>query len=152
MPPRRENDFMDVDSDSDISIIDDSTRGKGKTKGKTLEKRKKNKGKGKAKDVSCVPPYHITRPSILIQQAYTWEASYTRSWDTVQEDEAGSLQGAVEEWMARGRRRRSVVSSSFVQNLTQCHHKAAGANSCYTAYHYPSSYHFTRFIGGHDRP
>lgn len=44
----------------------------------------------------------------LQQAAYTWEASYTRSWDTVQEDEAGSLQGAVEDWMARGRRRRYV--------------------------------------------
>lgn len=53
--------------------------------------------------------FHATPkpPSDLsIQQAYTWEASYTRSWDTVQEDEAGSLQGAVEGLMARSRRRR----------------------------------------------
>jgi hypothetical protein len=53
--------------------------------------------------------FHATPkpPSELaIQQAYTWEASYTRSWDTVQEDEAGSLQGAVEGLMARSRRRR----------------------------------------------
>ncbi|KIM69242.1 hypothetical protein SCLCIDRAFT_104188, partial [Scleroderma citrinum Foug A] len=47
-------------------------------------------------------------------QAYTWEASYTRSWDTVQEDETGSLQGAVEDLMARGRRRR------YVTHVTLC--------------------------------
>lgn len=40
------------------------------------------------------------------QQAYAWEATYTRSWETVQEDEAGSLQTSVEELLARGRRRR----------------------------------------------
>lgn len=50
-----------------------------------------------------------------VWQAYTWEANYTRSWETVQEDEAGSLQGAVEEYMARGRRRRSVSSKSVNQ-------------------------------------
>ncbi|KAG1758865.1 Ssl1-like-domain-containing protein [Suillus occidentalis] len=51
---------------------------RGKAKGKATDKRKKDKGKAKAKE-----------------QAYTWEASYRRSWDTMQEDEAGSLQGAV---------------------------------------------------------
>ncbi|THU95631.1 TFIIH basal transcription factor complex, subunit SSL1 [Dendrothele bispora CBS 962.96] len=83
---------MDVDSDSDISIFDDdneNSRNKTKGKGKTTDKRKKDKGKRKPKD-----------------QAYTWEANYTRSWETVQEDEAGSLQGAVEDWIARGRRKR----------------------------------------------
>jgi hypothetical protein len=40
------------------------------------------------------------------QQGYSWEATYARSWDTVQEDEAGSLTGAVAELLARGRRRR----------------------------------------------
>jgi hypothetical protein len=55
MPPRQDNDFMDVDSDSDISIIGDSTRGKGRAKGKVSEKRKKNKGKGKVKDVGHTP-------------------------------------------------------------------------------------------------
>ncbi|KAH0827511.1 Ssl1-domain-containing protein [Lanmaoa asiatica] len=62
---------MDVDSDSDISLLgNDEVRARGKGKGKATDKRKKDKGKGKVKD-----------------QAYTWEASYTRSWDTVQEDE-----------------------------------------------------------------
>ena len=45
----------------------------------------------------------------ILQQAYTWEASFARSWDTVQEDEAGSLQTSVEDLMARGRRRRSAI-------------------------------------------
>jgi transcription initiation factor TFIIH subunit 2 len=77
---------MQVDSDSDS--VGGGTGRKGKGKEKPGEKRKKDKGKGKVTEVK------------------KWEASYTRSWDTVQEDEAGSLQGAVEDWMARGRRRR----------------------------------------------
>lgn len=46
-------------------------------------------------------------------KAYAWEATYTRSWDTVREDESGSLQGAVDELMARGRRKRCVVSTAY---------------------------------------
>ncbi|KAF9012394.1 Ssl1-like-domain-containing protein [Cyathus striatus] len=99
--PRRDNTYMDVDSDSDISIpggdlgLRDKT--KTKTKGKSGEKRK-DKGKGKAKDTP-----------------YTWEASYTRSWDTVQEDEAGSLQTSVEELMARGRRKRLLAPAAAIR-------------------------------------
>ncbi|KAJ6499215.1 Ssl1-like-domain-containing protein [Mycena sanguinolenta] len=89
--PRRDANYMVGDSDSDISIGEGTGR-KGKGKEKANEKRKKDKGKGKATEA-----------------AYTWEASYTRSWDTVQEDEAGSLQSAVEDWMARGRRRRLLA-------------------------------------------
>jgi transcription initiation factor TFIIH subunit 2 len=90
---------MDVDSDSDISLLGEvEHRGKGKGKGKATDKRKKDKGKAKAKE-----------------QAYTWEASYTRSWDTVQEDEAGSLQGAVEDLMARGRRRRLLAPAAAIR-------------------------------------
>ncbi|KAF9244916.1 Ssl1-like-domain-containing protein [Melanogaster broomeanus] len=47
--------------------------------------------------------------------SYTWEASYTRSWDTVQEDESGSLQGAVEDLMARGRRRRLLAPAAAIR-------------------------------------
>ncbi|KAK7472812.1 hypothetical protein VKT23_000919 [Stygiomarasmius scandens] len=93
---------MDVDSDSDISIFDDDnelSRTKGKGKGKATDKRKKDKGKRKPKDV----------------QAYTWEANYTRSWETVQEDEAGSLQGAVEDWIARSRRKRLQAPSTAIR-------------------------------------
>ncbi|KAG6378179.1 Ssl1-domain-containing protein [Boletus reticuloceps] len=74
-PPRRTDpNYMDVDSDSDISMLGgDEVRARGKGKGKATDKRKKDKGKGKAKD-----------------QAYTWEASYTRSWDMVQEDETAA--------------------------------------------------------------
>ncbi|KAI6046093.1 Ssl1-like-domain-containing protein [Pisolithus marmoratus] len=84
---------MDVDSDSDISLFgDEDPRAKGKSKGKAS--RKAEEGESKKKD----------------KGAYTWEASYTRSWDTVQEDETGSLQGAVEDLMARGRRRRYTAA------------------------------------------
>ncbi|KAG6903030.1 hypothetical protein C0995_007463 [Termitomyces sp. Mi166 len=105
MPPRRANDKSIAvdDSDSDISVDDDAdaelsknAKGKGKA---SDPRRKRNKGKGKAKDT----------------QAYTWEASYTRSWDTVQEDEAGSLQAAVDDWMARGRRRRLLAPSTAIR-------------------------------------
>ncbi|KAF8893825.1 Ssl1-like-domain-containing protein [Infundibulicybe gibba] len=108
MPPRQgRSDFRMPDSDSDISIEDDDAGpgGAGKGKGKAGvskpgdPKRKKDKAKAKPKDV----------------QAYTWEASYTRSWETVQEDEAGSLQSSVEEWMARGRRRRLLGPSSAIR-------------------------------------
>lgn len=118
-PRNRDDNFMDVDSDSDISLLGDAEhRGKGKGKSKATDKRKKDKGKAKAKEVSKA--VFITELySYFLQQAYTWEASYTRSWDTVQEDEAGSLQGAVEDLMARGRRRRSIhFTSPIVFSLT----------------------------------
>ncbi|KAG5731978.1 TFIIH basal transcription factor complex p47 subunit [Termitomyces sp. T112] len=105
MPPRRDDDkFIAVDdSDSDISVDDDADPGLSKnpkSKGKASDsRRKRDKGKGKAKDT----------------QAYTWEASYTRSWETVQEDEAGSLQAAVDDWMARGRRRRLLAPSTAIR-------------------------------------
>ena len=105
----------DGDSDSDLDIFEDldsGARNKGKGKGKAIDRGKKDKGKSKAKEVRrpCIayPTLHIheTHPLYSEQQPYAWEASYTRSWDTVQEDEAGSLQGAVEDLIARGRRRR----------------------------------------------
>ncbi|KAJ7593721.1 Ssl1-like-domain-containing protein [Mycena floridula] len=90
---------MDVDSDSDGSLQDDElTRGKGKSK--ASDKRKRDKGKTKA---------------AMDNSAYTWEASYTRSWETVQEDEAGSLQSAVDEYMARGRRRRLLAPATAIR-------------------------------------
>ncbi|KAJ7072251.1 Ssl1-like-domain-containing protein [Mycena amicta] len=89
MPSRRDGEYMDVDSDSD-----DGRKGKGKA----VDRRRKDKGKGKEGDTG-----------------YTWEAAYTRSWDTVQEDEAGSLQAAVEDWMARGRRRRLLAPAAPVR-------------------------------------
>lgn len=104
---------MDVDSDSDISLLgDDAGRARGKGKSKATDKRKKDKGKGKAKDVRTFSRTTKLPSHLSIQQAYTWEASYTRSWDTVQEDETGSLQGAVADLMARGRRRRHVYCVS----------------------------------------
>ncbi|KAF9450405.1 TFIIH basal transcription factor complex, subunit SSL1 [Macrolepiota fuliginosa MF-IS2] len=105
MPQRKEvNLVIDAaDSDSDISLPDDDyddSRDKGKSKGKgRVDKKKSDKGKGKAKD----------------SQAYTWEASYTRSWETVQEDEAGSLQNSVQELMARGRRKRLLAPAAAIR-------------------------------------
>ncbi|KIK67342.1 hypothetical protein GYMLUDRAFT_155763 [Collybiopsis luxurians FD-317 M1] len=95
---------MNIDSDSDISLSDYEeadaalSRSKAKGKGKALDKRKKDKAKRKPKD-----------------QAYTWEANFTRSWETVQEDEAGSLQGAVNDWMARGRRKRLLAPQNAIR-------------------------------------
>ncbi|EJD53792.1 TFIIH basal transcription factor complex, subunit SSL1 [Auricularia subglabra TFB-10046 SS5] len=103
MPPRRNDaDYMDVDSDSDVSLnLDDddfvrpgraakpsAAKGKAKQSKKRTDKIKKKKAQ---------------------DQSYSWEESYTRSWDAVQEDEAGSLQSAVEHLIARGRRRRRVA-------------------------------------------
>ncbi|KAG8213691.1 Ssl1-domain-containing protein [Butyriboletus roseoflavus] len=116
-PPRRTDpNYMDVDSDSDISLLgDDQVRARGKGKGKATDKQKKGKAKGKAKDVCLFSRCLQLLPSEpSVQQAYTWEASYTRSWDTVQEDETGSLQGAVEDLMARGRRRRHAHHLSLL--------------------------------------
>ncbi|KAF7984210.1 hypothetical protein HWV62_16000 [Athelia sp. TMB] len=96
----KDNDFMEVDSDSDISLLGEETsRAKGKGKAKVVAKAKKPGLKSKPKDV----------------QAYTWEGSITRSWDTVQEDAGGSLQGAVEDLMARGRRRRLLAPSAAIR-------------------------------------
>ncbi|KAE9411403.1 TFIIH basal transcription factor complex subunit SSL1 [Gymnopus androsaceus JB14] len=94
-----------MDSDSDISISDydeqNLSRSKAKGKGKATDKdkRKKEKAKRKPKDV----------------QAYTWEANFTRSWETVQEDERGSLQGAVDDWMVRGRRKRLLAPQNAIR-------------------------------------
>ncbi|KAI0081315.1 TFIIH basal transcription factor complex subunit SSL1 [Panus rudis PR-1116 ss-1] len=101
MPPRRIGDHMNFDdSDSDVSILDDieQPRRKDKGKGKAIDRGKSSKNKGKAKE-----------------QPYAWEASYTRSWDTVQEDETGSLQTAVQDWIARGRRRRLLAPAAAIR-------------------------------------
>ncbi|EPQ57504.1 TFIIH basal transcription factor complex, subunit SSL1 [Gloeophyllum trabeum ATCC 11539] len=98
MAPRKDIDYMDGESDSDVDVIDDSgDRGK-KGKGKAIDRRKKDKGKGKSSE-----------------QPYAWEASYTRSWDTVQEDEAGSLTSAVADLVARGRRRRLLAPANAIR-------------------------------------
>ena len=73
---------------------------------KRKERRGKERPKKYAFEYSALPQYHRLIEDITQQQPYAWEASYTRSWDTVQEDETGSLQTAVEELLARGRRRR----------------------------------------------
>ncbi|KAL0072411.1 hypothetical protein AAF712_000174 [Marasmius tenuissimus] len=96
-PPKRDT-YMDVDSDSDHSF-DEDVSGKGKGKGKAADKKKKEQSKRKPKDV----------------QAYTWEASYTRSWETVREDEGGSLQHAVDDYVARGRRKRLQIPSTAIR-------------------------------------
>ncbi|EKD00781.1 component of RNA polymerase transcription factor TFIIH, Ssl1p [Trichosporon asahii var. asahii CBS 8904] len=39
-----------------------------------------------------------------------WEETYKRSWDVVREDETGGLQAAVDQLIARGRRKRAVAT------------------------------------------
>ncbi|KAG9014487.1 hypothetical protein FRB93_013612 [Tulasnella sp. JGI-2019a] len=58
----------------------------------------KNKGKGKAGGDS-----------------YAWEASYTRTWDAVQEDEGGSLELSVKDFIARSRRKRLLENPTAVR-------------------------------------
>ncbi|KAL5507001.1 hypothetical protein ACEPAH_6457 [Sanghuangporus vaninii] len=100
MPPRR-MEIDDVGSDDFISedddLYDDSARKKS-SKGPTKAgSKKRDKGKSKA------------------SESYSWEATYARSWDTVREDESGSLQGAVNELLARGRRRRLLFPSTAIR-------------------------------------
>ncbi|CED85131.1 tfiih basal transcription factor subunit ssl1 [Phaffia rhodozyma] len=103
MPPRKRlqefsdsDDFSSEDTDFDeddqdmldLDMTTTNTKlntGPSKAKGKGKDKEDKSKGK---------------------DNGYSWEASFERSWDVVQEDESGSLEGAVETLMARGRRRR----------------------------------------------
>ncbi|KAI9442361.1 Ssl1-domain-containing protein [Lactarius indigo] len=90
---------MNSGSDSDSFDEGDLTARGRKAKGKSGS-RANEKGKQKAKD-----------------QGYAWEATYARSWDTVQEDEAGSLTGAVAELLARGRRRRALSLGFSLRQL-----------------------------------
>lgn len=69
----------EVDSDDDLD-----RPGPSRTRG---GKKAKAKGKGKG-------------------NMNAWEATYKRSWDVVQEDEQGGLQAAVDNFIARGRRKR----------------------------------------------
>lgn len=109
MPPRR----VEAESDSDHFISEDENfgRSKGQGKAKATGKGKRDTGKGKAKEVrvlsTFVSTHHLANETLLqrVQQAYAWEATYTRTWETVQEDEGGSLTTAVEDLLARGRRR-----------------------------------------------
>ncbi|EJU04067.1 TFIIH basal transcription factor complex subunit SSL1 [Dacryopinax primogenitus] len=88
MPPRRDADFnISDDSEPEDDELDEDYNAS-----RTI--RTKGKGKGKGKELG----------------AYAWEASYKRSWDTVQEDEAGSLQAAVQDLVARSKRRRCACS------------------------------------------
>ncbi|EIM82671.1 Ssl1-domain-containing protein [Stereum hirsutum FP-91666 SS1] len=91
---------MDAGSDSDASIFDDPNPGL----------RSKNKGKQKAVDGKKDKLNDRAK-----EQAYAWEATYTRSWDAVQEDEGGSLTGAVQELMAKGRRRRLLAPAAAIR-------------------------------------
>ena len=46
---------------------------------------------------------------------YAWEANYKRSWDAVEEDESGSLAGAVKTFLDAAKRRRCVPSFRSVE-------------------------------------
>lgn len=47
--------------------------------------------------------------------AYSWEATYQRSWDHVQEDESGNLESAVRQMIDMNKRKRSMRDSMPVQ-------------------------------------
>ncbi|KAF8070516.1 Ssl1-like-domain-containing protein [Lyophyllum atratum] len=113
MPPRRDNDkFAQDDSDSDISIDDDADVGRTlRAKGKQPAHGASEMERAKASQKTL----YTLSPCMHDTQAYTWEASYTRSWETVQEDEAGSLQSSVDDWMARGRRRRLLAPTTAIR-------------------------------------
>ena len=117
-----------MSSGSDSDSFDEgglTTRGR-RAKGKGGA-RASEKGKQKAKEVRIailiplVTPWYPSKTDVAsgaTQQGYAWEATYTRSWDTVQEDGAGSLTGAVAELLARGRRRRCVRCPSHPNHTT----------------------------------
>ncbi|KAF8320812.1 TFIIH basal transcription factor complex, subunit SSL1 [Clavulina sp. PMI_390] len=93
MPPIHRDGGSDYEDDDDDDDHDEhrlSSKGKGKASS--------SGAKGGAKD-----------------QGYTWEATYTRTWDEVQEDEGGSLQGAIEDLLARGRRRRLLQPTGAIR-------------------------------------
>ncbi|KAH7105691.1 TFIIH basal transcription factor complex, subunit SSL1 [Auriculariales sp. MPI-PUGE-AT-0066] len=99
MPPRRADaDYMEIDSDSNASdnIDDDDFAGPSRATKAGATTRAKGKTKRSAPKTSAKAK----------EAGYSWEESYTRSWDAVQEDEGGSLQTVVEQLIARGRRKR----------------------------------------------
>ena len=42
----------------------------------------------------------------------TWEGTYARPWDVLQEDEDGGIQSTVEKLLARGRRKRAIAAET----------------------------------------
>jgi transcription initiation factor TFIIH subunit 2 len=46
---------------------------------------------------------------------YTWEGQFERTWDALQEDEAGSLEAAVNEFVERSKRRRLFRDTDTIQ-------------------------------------
>ncbi|WVR09600.1 hypothetical protein IAU60_006672 [Kwoniella sp. DSM 27419] len=85
--------YAPAGSDEDDDFIDDDRPGPS-----SREKNKSAAGKGAANGKD--PGRHA------------WEAEYKKSWDIVQEDERGSLESAVESLLARGRRKRALMSET----------------------------------------
>ncbi|KZO93099.1 TFIIH basal transcription factor complex subunit SSL1 [Calocera viscosa TUFC12733] len=101
MPPRRDADFIVTDeSDPEEDILDEDYV--------VSRAARARKGKGKEKELAG-------ESRKAQEQAYAWEASYKRSWDTVQEDEAGSLQAAVQDLVARSKRRRLLGGNAPIR-------------------------------------
>lgn len=74
----------------------------------------KDKGKGRANP-------RVQKLKAQPKEVYSWEESYTRSWDAVQEDEDGSLQNAVGEFLARTRRKRLQVPAEAIRRTIVRH-------------------------------
>ena len=57
-------------------------------------------------DVDNIDIDHLVRPHAGAGGGYVWEAEYKRSWDVIQEDEHGSLQGVVASLQREMKRKR----------------------------------------------
>ncbi|PVG02455.1 putative SSL1-TFIIH subunit, factor B [Serendipita vermifera] len=93
----RQNSADDSDIEGELTGQMNAPRLTSKDKGKGKANTGNKKSNGKSKEV------------------YSWEEAYTRSWDAVQEDEEGSLQQAVGEFLARNRRKRLQAPAEAIQ-------------------------------------
>lgn len=97
MPPG--DDGMDVD-DQDFLDDDEDEVGRAHGIARSRGPTRAEKGKGRAVD-DGVEPRRPAGP-----EGYSWEADYERTWDAVQEDATGSLEGAVYDFLQQAKRRR----------------------------------------------
>ncbi|KAF8325227.1 Ssl1-like-domain-containing protein [Cantharellus anzutake] len=96
--------FSDSDYDEEIDIEGDDIPAASKSKGKG-KSALRNRDLGGGKDVS--------RQRRTAKD--TLGATYTRTWDAVQEDESGSLQSVVEDLLVRSRRRRLLAPQGAIR-------------------------------------
>lgn len=93
---------MDVD---DEDFLDDDDDDVGRAHGTSQRRTRAEKGKGKATAV----PGERRQHAAAGPEGYSWEADYERTWDAVQEDATGSLEGAVYDFLQQAKRRRCAL-------------------------------------------